>query len=148
MFGALKKAFGGKAVELKVAARNIENKDLMEAAVDGMLLMAYSEDKKLGDDEKSQIEGLLRTNPKLSGFGTAVMDRFNQTNDALKAGYISARIRILREIEDVKHVRQDAEDVFAAILEVALGDGNVSDAERGELNTIAQKLGLRVEDFI
>lgn len=144
----LGKLFGKKAVELKVASRNLENKDLMEAAVDGMLLMAYSKDKSLDAAEETQIKELLRTHPKLGSFGEAVTERFNLTNAALKAGYISARVRILREIEDVKSDANDKADVFAAILEVALADGKLHKAERAELVAISSKLSVDVGSFV
>ena len=101
MFG-LKRLLGGKANELKVVSKKIENRNLMEAIVGGQLLIAYSEDRNLDDGERAKIEGLLRTNPNLSSFGNELTDYFNQTNNALKAGYITARLRILREIEEIK----------------------------------------------
>lgn len=147
MFG-LKKLLGGKTKELKVAANKIENRNLMEAIVSGMLLIAYSQDKTLDDKEKTKIEGLLRTNPKLSNFGPELTDYFNQTNAALKAGYIAARVRILREIEDVKNHTNDAQDVMANLLEVALEDGEISEAEMKELAAISNKLGINLDDYL
>lgn len=144
----LGKLFGKKAVELKVASKNIENKDLMEALVDGSLLIAYSKDGKLDADEEAGIKDRLNTTPKLKSFGPLVMDRFNETNNALKAGYISARMRILRELEDVKSDRNDATDVFAAMLESALADGKLHTKEKAELLLVANKLSLNVSDFV
>lgn len=147
MFG-LGKLLGGKAKELKVASKKVENRNLMEAIVGGQLLIAYSEDRTLDDSERAKIEGLLRTNPNLTSFGNEMTDYFNQTNNALKAGYITARLRILREIEEIKNSSSDAQDVMGNLMEVALADGNISEAEEKELKTIAGKLGQNLEDFL
>ena len=147
MFG-LKRLLGGKANELKVVSKKTENRNLMEAIVGGQLLIAYSEDRNLDDGERAKIEGLLRTNPNLSSFGNELTDYFNQTNNALKAGYITARLRILREIEEIKNNPNEAQDVMGNLLEVALADGNISEAEEKELKAIASKLNQNLDDFL
>lgn len=146
--GLFGKMFNRKKAAVKIAAARIENKDLMEAIVGGQLLLAYSNDRKLDDDERSQIEELLRTNSKLEVFGGEVIEYFRKTNDALKAGYITSRVRILREIGEVARDRNDAVDVLANVLEVALHDGSISDAEEKELIAIATALNLNLKDYL
>ncbi|MGU5794304.1 TerB family tellurite resistance protein [Aeromonas hydrophila] len=146
MFG-LGKLLGGKAKELKVASKKIENRNLMEAVTGGMLLLGYCEDGKLSEEKRLKIEGLLRTNASLAAFGSEMTDYFNQVNASLQAGYIPARIRILREIAEVKSSVNDAQDVLGNVLEIAVQDG-ISPSEEKELTAIAQTLGLNLADFM
>lgn len=141
MFG-----FGKKARAAKAEIKKFENRDLMEATVGGCLLIAFAD----GDCEEAElksIESLLRTNKALEGFGHELTDAINRVTERLKAGYRVARIEILREIEEVKGNRQEAEDVLVTMLTIAEADGEIEEAEQKELSTVADRLGLRIADY-
>jgi len=144
MFG---KMFGKKASAAKAEIKKFENRDLMEATVGGCLLVAFA-DGECEDAELKTIESLLRTNKALEGFGHELTDTVNRFTERLKAGYRVARVEILREIEEIKGDQREKEDVLIAMLTVAEADGEIEEAERKELDVVAQRLGMRLDDFL
>lgn len=141
MFGWKKKANAAKT-ELK----KFEKRDLMEAVVGGCLLIAFA-DGSCEEAELKSIDALLRTNKALEGFGHELTDTINRYTERLKAGYRVARLEILREIEQVKGDRQEAEDVLITMLTIAEADGEIEEAEQKELSTVSDRLGLRLADY-
>ena len=142
MFGLKKKLFGAK-----VAAKKMENRDLMEAMVGGCLLIAFAD----GDCEEAELlkmDEVLRTSKSLEGYGSELTDTINRFVARLKAGYIIGRAEILREINDVKGSQTEKEDVLLAMLTVAMSDGQIEPEEQKELTQVAQRLGLRIEDYV
>lgn len=142
-----KKMFGKKASEAREQLKKLENRDLMEAMVGGTLLVAFA-DGECEDAELKKIDELLRSSKSLEGFGSEVTATFNRYVERLKAGYRVGRLEILREIDDVKGDQREKEDVLVAMLTVAEADGEIEDAERKELENVAQRLGLRLEDYL
>ena len=141
MFG-----FGKKARAAKNEIKKFEKRDLMEATVGGCLLVAFA-DGDCEDSELKTIDSLLRTNKALEGFGHELTDTINRFTERLKAGYRVARVEILREIEQVKGDRQEAEDVLITMLTIAEADGEIEAAEQKELDNVAERLGLRISDY-
>ncbi|MNQ95606.1 Tellurite resistance protein TerB [compost metagenome] len=141
MFG-----FGKKARAAKAEIKKFEKRDLMEAVVTGCLLIAFA-DGTCEEAELKAIESLLRTNKALEGFGHELTDTINRYTERLKAGYRVARLEILREIEQVKGDRQEAEDVLITMLTIAEADGEIEAAEQKELDTVSDRLGLRLADY-
>lgn len=144
MFGKL---FGKKVTVAKENLKRLENRDLMEAMVGGCLLIAFAE----GDCEEAELlkmDEVLRTSKSLEGYGSELTDTINRFTARLKAGYIIGRAEILREINDVKGSQTEKEDVLLAMLTVAMSDGQIEPEEQKELTQVAQRLGLRIEDYV
>lgn len=146
MFGMFKKLKGAGA---EIAKKQVEasNKDLMEAAVGAVALLAYA-DGELEESETKAINDLLSTTKQLEVFGNAVNVEFDRLCKRLEAGYRMGRLEVLKEIEDVKSNKDEAEMVLVLAIEIAYADGELEPEEEKELNTIAQKLGLRISDYI
>uniref|UniRef100_A0AAU6W376 Tellurite resistance protein n=1 Tax=Pseudomonas phage Cygsa01 TaxID=3138529 RepID=A0AAU6W376_9VIRU len=141
MFG-LKKMFGNG----KVAAKKLENRDLMQAVVGGCLLVAAA-DGSISQDEANQIDKQLRANKNLEHFGSEITEVTNRFTEQLTAGFLLGKMNILREIRDVKNNQADAEEVFVNMIVVAQSDGDVSAKELEVLTQIGNELGLRVKDY-
>ena len=144
MFGKL---FGKKVTVAKENLKRLENRDLMEAMVGGCLLIAFAD----GDCEEAEMlkmDEVLRTSKSLEGYGSELTDTINRFTARLKAGYIIGRAEILREINDVKGSQTEKEDVLQAMLTVAMSDGQIEPEEQKELTQVAQRLGLRIEDYV
>lgn len=144
MFGKL---FGKKATVAKETLKRIENRDLMEAMVGGCLLIAFA-DGTCEEAELLKMDEVLRTSKALEGYGSELTETINRFTARLKAGYMIGRMEILREINDVKGSQTEKEDVLLAMLTVAMSDGQIEPEEQKELTQVAQRLGLRIEDFI
>lgn len=144
MFGKL---FNKKVTVAKENLKRLENRDLMEAMVGGCLLIAFAD----GDCEEAELlkmDEVLRTSKSLEGYGSELTDTINRFVARLKAGYIIGRAEILREINDVKGSQTEKEDVLLAMLTVAMSDGQIEPEEQKELTQVAQRLGLRIEDYV
>ena len=143
MFG---KMFGKKASAAKAEIKKFENRDLMEAMVGGCALVAFA-DGECEQEEVKKIDELLRTSKALEGFGAEITTTLNRFCERLTASYRAGRIEILREIEEVKGNRQEAEDVLVTMLTIAEADGEIEEAEQKERTTVADRLGLRIADY-
>lgn len=139
--------FGKNAKAVKVEIKKFEKRDLMEAVVGGSLLIAFA-DGECEESELKTVDSLLRTNKALEGFGQELTDTVNRYTERLKAGYRVARLEILREIEEVKGDRQEAEDVLITMLTISESDGEIEEAEQKELDAVAGRLGLRLADYV
>lgn len=142
MFG-----FGKKVNKVKAEVKKLENRDQLEAIVGGCLLVAAA-DGSISDDEAKKIDSLLRTNKNLAHFGGEITELVNRFSERLNSGYRVARAEILREIEDIKGDAKDKEDVLLNMLTIAEADGDICEKEQKELDTVAQRLGLRVQDYV
>ena len=141
MFG-----FGKKVNKVKAEVKKLENRDQLEAIVGGCLLVAAA-DGNISEDETKKIDSLLRTNKNLAHFGGEITELVNRFSERLGSGYRVARAEILREIEDIKGDAKDKEDVLLNMLTIAEADDDIDEKERKELDTVAQRLGLRVADY-
>ena len=144
MFG---KMFGKKASAAKAEIKKFENRDLMEAMVGGCALVAFA-DGECEQEEIKKIDELLRTSKALEGFGAEISTTLNRFCERLTASYRAGRIEILREIEEIKGDQREKEDVLIAMLTVAEAGGEIEEAERKELDVVAQRLGMRLDDFL
>jgi tellurite resistance protein TerB len=143
MFGKL---FGNKAATAKAEFRKIENRDLMQAICAGCLMIAAAD----GEIEKAEIDGLeklLRANPSMAHFGNEISETIARFTEMLSAGSALAKIKIMREIADIKNVPADAEEAFACMIDVAQSDGEIEPAEQKVLQDIGRALNLRLQDF-
>lgn len=145
--GIFGKFLGKKAGAVKAEVKKLENRDLLEAVVGGCLLVAAA-DGDIEDSEVKKIDSLLRTNKNLEHFGSEITDLVNRFSERLQSGYRVARAEILREIEDIKSDQQQKEDVLLNMLTIAEADGEIEPAEQKELETVAQRLGLRISDYV
>lgn len=141
MFGLKKKLFGAK-----VAAKKIENRDLMQAIVGGCLLVAAA-DGEISKNESAQVDLQIRANKNLEHFGSEITTTVNLFTEQLQAGFRLGRMNIMREIRDIKANPSDAEEVFVNMLTVAEGDGDISEQEMKVLAEVGTELGLRLKDF-
>jgi len=146
MFGFMKK-LKGAGTELANKSVKAENKDLMEAMVGAATLIAYA-DGELEDEEITAIAGIIENSKALEAFGTEPMQEFDKLCKVFESGYRMGRLNTMREIADVKDNKEDSEMVLVMAIEVAFADGECEPAEEKELKTIAQKLGLKLDDYI
>lgn len=142
MFGLFKKQAGAAKVELK----KVENRDLMQAIVGAMVLIAYAD----GECEKSEldkIERLIRANENLAHFGGEITQTMGRFVEYMDAGPRVGTIKIMREIADIKNNAKDAEEVFVNAITIAEADGEIEPAELKVLSNLGRELGLRVQDY-
>lgn len=140
--------FGKNAAAAKASLKKLENRDLMEAILCGCILVAGA-DGELEAAELDRIEAIIRTNDKLSHFGTEITTLISKYKEKFeKVGFQVLKFEAKREISDIKHNQDNAAEVFVNMIAIALADGEIEPAEEKVLDEIGRMLGLRVEDFM
>lgn len=142
MFGLLKKKTGDMKAELK----KVENRDLMEAIVGGSLLIAAA-DGEIEEAELISLEKQVASNPALEHFGAEIGKTINRFEQQLNAGFRLGKMKILREIEDIRSNPADAEEVFVNMITIAESDGEIEPEELVILKEVGNKLGIRLADY-
>lgn len=135
-----------KAAEGKAELKKIENRDLMEAIVGGCLLVAAA-DGSISDDEMMALDAQIQANESLSHFGSEIGKVMNRFEAQLKSGFRIGKMKILREIGDIKSNQEDAEEVFVNMITIAESDGEIDKGELDVLKEVGNKLGVRLADF-
>jgi len=143
MLGFLKKKFGAAGAELK----KVENRDLMEAIVAGSLLVAAA-DGEISADELTSLEKLISSNDSLTHFGPEINKVMGKFETMLDAGPRIGKMKILKEIADIKNNPEEAEEVFLTMLTIAEADGEIDEAEMAILKEVGSKLGIRLSDYL
>lgn len=145
MFGALKKAFGAGAKEIK--ADYSQNKDYLEAVCAASALVAYA-DGDLEDSERSKVVRTISQHPTLGKMYQQTV--IESTVDVMfkRAKDASGRQQLARELDDIKgRDGSMAEDVYLVALDVAHADGQVEPEEAEVLKKIAARLGVDISKF-
>lgn len=142
MFGLFKKQANNAKVEIK----KVENRDLMQAIVGAMVLVAYA-DGECEKEELAKIERLIAANDSLSHFGSEITQTMGKYVEYMDAGPRLGTMKIMREIADIKNNAKDAEEVFVLAITIAEADGEIEPAELQVLAKLGRELGLRVQDF-
>lgn len=144
--GFFSKLIGNKASDAKSAMKKVENRDLMEAIVGGCLLIAAA-DGEIEPSEVEKIDQLIRSNESLAHFGAEITTVLTRFTEQLKAGFLVGRVKIMREIGDIKNNPRDAEEVFVNMIVVAQADGQIEPEETKVLVEVGRVLGLRPSDY-
>lgn len=143
MFGL----FGKKAKRAVAEIKRFEKRDLAQAVVNAAYLVAYA-DGECEASEKAKIEQILRANPVLSAF-TGELQAIGQAITAqLEANFKIGRSVAYREIEDVKGDQRESEDVLLVAIAVAEADGEIEPEEKKVLEEVANRLGLRLDNYL
>jgi tellurite resistance protein TerB len=127
MFGFMKKMKGAGA-EIANKSLKAENKDLMEAMVGAATLIAFASGS-LDDAEVLAIDGIIANTKALQAFGNEPSQEFDRLCKVMESGYRMGRLNVMKEINDVKNNKEDAEMVLVMAIEVAYADGDCEPAE-------------------
>jgi tellurite resistance protein TerB len=139
--------FRQKGQEIADTAVRAENKKLMEAMVGAACLVAYA-DGELSDEEVTATSQLLTHTPALKAFGDTPAKEFDRLCNIMEAGYRMGKLQTMRDITKSKDNKEDAEMVLVIAIEVAYADGGCEPDEEKVLEEIANKLGLKLQDYI
>lgn len=142
MLNFFKKKAGNMSNELK----KVENRDLMEAIVGGSLLVAAA-DGSIDESELLSLEAQISSNQNLQHFGAEIGQTINRFEQQLNAGFRLGKMKIMREIEDIKGNQDDAEEVFINMLTIAEADGEIDPKEMNILQEVGNKLSIRLSDY-
>ncbi|WAC26389.1 tellurite resistance TerB family protein [Ancylobacter sp. SL191] len=147
MFGALKRAMGAGAREVK--AEYGENKDFLEAVCAAAALVAAA-DGDIEESERRKVVSIVQNHPTLSKLYQSNI--IEQTADTMfkRAKETSGRQLLARELDDIKsrpNGSQMAEDAYLIALDIANADGDLEPAEQEVLKKLAARLGVDASKF-
>lgn len=143
MFGKL---LGGLFEGAGAKMKRMENKNQLEALLGGCLLLAYADGQR-EDAEIERIEKLVRANDNLSHFGSEITSIINRFCALLDADYQVGKLKIMKEIGEIKNRQEDANEVFAYCLAIAKADGEIEPPEVQELKSLARLLNVNPADY-
>lgn len=146
MFG-IGKLFTKKKAALEVKLHKVENKDLMEAIVAGAVLVAHA-DGDCSDEELSVLHNIIEANDNLKHFGSEIGKTIDRYCDMYKAGARLAKVKLMKEINDVSADEEQKIEAFIIAIEIADADGTIDDSELTMLKEIGKTLGLNPENYI
>ena len=142
MFG-----LGKLAGRLMGSAKKLENRDQVEATIAGGVFIGWA-DGDFSTEEVSTLSSALQNNEKLSHFGSEIPAMVEKFNKFMQDGPTLGRVKILKEIRDLKGDEEACIEVLATLIDIAKsGDGKVEPVEREALETIARELGLSLSMF-
>lgn len=128
-------------------------KDFLEAVCAACALVAAAEGDVSDDEAEAAVKAIVSNAALSAAFPGREIE---MTADAMfkRAVGRAGKLGLYREIEDVvgKGTPEDQKDVAEAILcsalDVADSDGSIGDQEKAALEKIAQKLGLKLADYL
>lgn len=147
VFGALKKAFGAGAKEIK--AEYGENKDFLEAILAASALVAAA-DGEIEESERRKVISIVTNHATLSKLYQSNVIEATAETMFKRAKDASGRNQLARELDDIKsrpNAAQMAEDVYLVALDIANADGEVEPEEEAVLKKIAARLGIDTSKF-
>jgi tellurite resistance protein TerB len=144
MFG---KMFSKRTAAAGAAIKKMENKDLVEAAIAGMVLMAFA-DGSCSDEEIANLTAIVEASDSFSAHQSEIPGMVDKYVRLMKAGAAIGRTKLMKEISDVKGSEDEKTEVFACIVSIAQGDGAVGAEEMDLLKRIGRQLGLNPDAFL
>lgn len=144
--GFLSSFFSKKGATVKQEMAKVENRDLMEAIVAGSLLIAYA-DGECEEEELKKMEQVINALPELKHFGSEVSDTIGRFHSILESGFRIGKLKVLKELEDIKGSEADRQLVFNVMLTIAESDGEVEPQEVAVLKEVGQRMGINLRDY-
>ncbi len=139
------KKLKGAAADLANSSVKAENKDLMEAMIAAAVLVSYA-DGELSSEEVTTARNIVGSSEQLKVFGKEPMQLFDKYCDAMEASARMGKLDLLKEVSEAQG--DEKARILIMAIEVADADDNIDEDETVMLNTIANKLGLRLTDFL
>lgn len=142
----LGKLFGKKVAAAKAEAKKFGNRDLMEAYIGGCVAIMYA-DGEVTDAELKNLEEQISANPSMDGYGNEINATIAKFSQMFDAGPRMGMLKVMREIADVKASKEEAEEVFVAMITTAESDGEIDEKELAVLKKVGQTLNISLRDF-
>lgn len=139
--------FGNVFNKFKNGAKKVQNKELMEAIVAGVMLVGMA-DGSIGQSESEKIEKLLAKNENLDGFKPSeIREVMTKYEGILDADFMVGQQKMMKEITEISGNSEQAEEVFLNVLAVAKADGEVDEKEKAVLVKVGYALCINLKNY-
>jgi tellurite resistance protein TerB len=136
-----------KADELKTEALKFKNRDFLNAAIGGSVLIAMA-DGTITSEEKQKMMRFIENYDPLSVFSSKeLVETFNDTVARIEFDRDLGEARVFEALGKMKTSTDAARLIMRLIICIACSDGTFDDRERYVARKIAAELNLDPGDF-
>lgn len=136
-----------KAAELKNEAMKFKNKDFLNAAISGSVLISMA-DGHVSSDEKQKMMRFIENYEALSVFsGKELIEAFQNAMTQIEFDKDLGEAKAYDAIRKMKGKDDAARLILRLIIAIAGADGNFDDSEKRVARKIAMELALNPADF-
>ena len=136
-----------KASELKTEALKFKNKDFLNAAISGSVLISMA-DGHVSSDEKQKMMRFIENYEALSVFSSKdLIDAFQNAMTQIEFDKDLGEAKAYDAIRKMKSNDAASRLIMRLIIAIAGADGNFDDSEKRVARKIAMELGLSPADF-
>jgi tellurite resistance protein TerB len=136
-----------KASELKTEALKFKNKDFLNAAISGSVLISMA-DGHVSSDEKQKMMRFIENYEALSVFSSKdLIDAFQNAMTQIEFDKDLGEAKAYDAIRKMKNNDAAARLIMRLTIAIAGADGNFDDSEKRVARKIAMELGLSPADF-
>lgn len=143
MFGIFTK----KAKRAAIKLNKLEHAPLAKAIVAAGILVANADDD-ISDDELQSLRNVIANNETLAPFVPETNDWISEYIDLIQGSKRTGKLEVMRVVEAVRTDRKAAENVMAAVLDIAEANGDISKEEMAVLEQIASTLGINLKSML
>lgn len=138
---------GEVTASLKTEVSKVKNKQFLEAAIAGVVAVAYA-DGIVSPDEKQKMMGFLRTNDVLSVFESSqVIELFKKYSDKYEFDRSIGEMEALAVVGKMKGKSSESRLLVRVCCAIGSADGNFDDNEKIVVRKICSELGLDPAEF-
>ncbi|AFL74121.1 tellurite resistance TerB family protein [Thiocystis violascens] len=136
-----------KASELKNEAMKFKNKDFLNAAISGSVLISMA-DGHVSSEEKQKMMRFIENYEALSVFSSKdLIDAFQNAMSQIEFDKDLGEAKAYDAIRKMKGKDDAARLIMRLIIAIAAADGNFDDSEKRVARKIAMELALNPADF-
>ena len=136
-----------KASDLKTEVMKFKNKDFLNAAVSGSVLVSMA-DGLVSSDEKQKMMRFIENYEALSVFSSKeIVESFQNLMSQIEFDKDLGEAKAYDAIRKMKGNDDAARLIMRLIIAIAGADGNFDDSEKRVARKIAMELGLSPADF-
>lgn len=136
-----------KAAELKNEALKFKNKDFLNAAISGSVLIAMA-DGVVSSEEKQKMMRFIENYEALSVFSSReLIEAFQLVTHQIEFDQDIGEAKAYAAIYKMRHNESAARLIMRLIIAIAAADGHFDDSEKHVARKIARELDLNLADF-
>lgn len=142
MWNKFKEAFQSKTEELAAEVKKFKNKEFLNAAMAGSVLVAVA-DGSVSSEEKQKMIRFIQTNQALKVFDTKkVVETFNQFLEVVEFDLDAGRAECFAAVAKLKGKEDQARLVVRMVIAIGESDGDFDSDERKVVEEISKEMNI------
>lgn len=142
MWNKFKEAFQSKTEELAAEVKKFKNKEFLNAAMAGSVLVAVA-DGSVSSEEKQKMIRFIQTNQALKVFDTKkVVETFNQFLEVVEFDLDAGRAECFAAVAKLKGKEDQARLVVRMVIAIGESDGDFDSDEQKVVEEISKEMNI------